>query len=67
MFFFALGALLGPKLASCWHYFPLLGRFWATSARLGGHLGRMLRSLRDCLTICSDFGSILIGFGRVWG
>ena len=46
--FFALGRHLGLKLASCWHYFPLLGRFWAL-------LERMLHFLYYFLAICSDF------------
>ena len=67
---FCSWGLLGLKLASCWHYFPFLGRFGATSARLGGHLGRMLRSLRDFLAICNDLDRFLLvlgGFGDGFG
>ena len=52
--------VLEAKLASCWPYFPLLGRFWAL-------LGRMLRFCLRFFAISSDFGPILDGLGRIWG
>ena len=67
---FCSWGLLGLKLASCWHYFPFLGRFGATSARLGGHLGRMLRSLRAFLRFVMILGRFLLvleGFGDGFG
>ena len=54
--------VLEAKLASCWPYFPLLGRFWAL-------LGRMLRFFDDFLqflAISDQYGLVWEDLGRVW-
>ena len=52
--------VLEAKLASCWHYFPLLGRFWAL-------LGRMIRFFNDVFAISSEFGPMFDDLGRIFG